>query len=268
MPELPEVEMARIYLQATIRLQPIRAVAVLDERILYGVSAEALELSLAGEQFISIQRHGKRLFLQLQDDLWLTLHLGLTGRLVYLQARVAEADVVEVVPSHTRLLISFQNDCRLAFDDPRIFGEVGLTKSPSIFLAERKIGPDALQLNLDGFLEIMRGRRGAIKAMLLNQSLVAGLGNLYADESLFQAGICPRSRGLGEKELMALFSSIQEVLKTALSTGANLANLPDSYLLPHRHAAGTCPRDGSLLMHEKIGGRTSYYCPKHQKIVG
>ena len=63
---------------------------------------------------------------------WLTLHLGLTGRLVYLQAQVAEADVVEVVPSHTRLLISFQNECRLAFDDPRIFGEVGLTKSPSI----------------------------------------------------------------------------------------------------------------------------------------
>ena len=145
---------------------------------------------------------------------------------------------------------------------------MGLTKSPSILLEERKIGPDALQLNLDGFLEIMRGRRGVIKAMLLNQSLVAGLGNLYADESLFQAGICPRSHGLGETELIALFSSIQEVLKTALSTGANLANLPDSYLLPHRHAAGTCPRDGTLLMHEKIGGRTSYYCPEHQKIVG
>jgi formamidopyrimidine-DNA glycosylase len=268
MPELPEVEMARMYLQATILLQPIRAAAVLDERILSGVSAKALELSLAGEQFISVQRHGKRLFLQLRDDLWLTLHLGLTGRLVYLQARVAEADIAEAVPSHTRLLISFQNGCSLAFDDPRIFGEAGLTKSPSILLEERKIGPDALQLNLDGFLEIMRGRRGVIKAMLLNQSLVAGLGNLYADESLFQAGICPRSRGQGETELIALFSSIQEVLKTALSTGANLTNLPDSYLLPHRHAAGTCPRDGSLLMHEKIGGRTSYYCPKHQKIVG
>ena len=99
MPELPEVEMARRYLQATILLQPIRAVAVLDERILSGVSAEALELSLAGEQFISIQRHGKRLFLQLRDDLWLTLHLGLTGRLVYLQARVAEADMVEGCPA-------------------------------------------------------------------------------------------------------------------------------------------------------------------------
>jgi len=88
-----------MYLQATILLQPIRAAAVMDERILSGVSAKELELSLAGEQFMSVQRHGKRLFLQLQDDLWLTLHLGLTGRLVYLQARVAEADVVEWCPA-------------------------------------------------------------------------------------------------------------------------------------------------------------------------
>ena len=261
MPELPEVETTRIYLEATALLQPIKAAVVKDERILSGVTAKALELSLAGKQFLSARRHGKRLFLKLQDDLWLTLHLGLTGRLVYLQAGDDE-------PGHTRLQVSFQNGCRLAFDDTRIFGEVGLTKSPSIFLAERKIGPDALVLKKDGFLEIMRGRRVVIKAALLNQSLIAGLGNLYADEALFQAGICPRSRGLDEMQLETLFLSIQEVLKTALSTGANLANLPDSYLLPHRHAGGACPRDGTALKHEKIGGRTSYYCPKHQKMVG
>ena len=248
-----------MYLEATTLLQPIRAAKVLDNRILCGVSPEALELSLAGKQFLSVQRHGKRLFLRLEDDLWLTLHLGLTGRLVYLRFQVAE-------PSHTRFLVSFQNGRRLAFDDPRIFGEVGLTKSPSVFLAERKIGPDALQLNGDGFLEIMRGRRGLIKPALLNQRLLAGLGNLYADEALFQAGICPKSRCLDEMQLETLFSSIQEVLKTALSTGANLANLPDSYLLPHRRAGGNCPRDGALLRHEKIGGRTSYYCPEHQKM--
>lgn len=261
MPELPEVETTRIYLEATALLQPIKAAVVKDERILSGVTAKALELSLAGKQFLSAQRHGKRLFLKLQDDLWLTLHLGLTGRLVYLQAGDDE-------PGHTRLQVSFQNGCRLAFDDTRIFGEVGLIESPSTFLAERKIGPDALELKKDGFLGIMRGRRGVIKAALLNQSLIAGLGNLYADEALFQAGICPGSRGLDEIHLETLFLSIQEVLKTALSTGANLANLPDSYLLPHRHAGGTCPRDGTLLRHEKIGGRTSYYCPKHQKMVG
>jgi formamidopyrimidine-DNA glycosylase len=259
MPELPEVEAARRYLESTILLQPIRAAEVLDNRILSGVSPDALEISLAGKQFLSVQRHGKRLFLRLQDDLWLTLHLGLTGRLVYLQAQVAK-------PRHTRFLVSFQNGRSLAFDDPRIFGEVGLTESPSIFLAERKIGPDALQLNRDGFMEIMRGRRGLIKPALLNQRLVAGLGNLYADEALFQAGICPKSRSLDEMQLEALFSSIQEVLKTALYTGADLASLPYSYLLQHRHAGGTCPRDGALLRHEKIGGRTSYYCPEHQKV--
>jgi formamidopyrimidine-DNA glycosylase len=122
-----------------------------------------------------------------------------------------------------------------------------------------------MQLDRDSFLGIMSGRKGIIKGALLNQSLVAGLGNLYADEALFQAGICPNSRRLDKIQLEALFLSIQEVLKTALSTGANLGNLPDSYLLPHRHPGGTCPRDGAVLRHEKIIGRTSYYCPEHQK---
>ncbi len=260
MPELPEVEAARKYLEATVLLQPIRTATVMDERILSGVSPKELVLSLTGKQFKSVQRHGKRLFLRLQDDLWLTLHLALTGRLVYLREWEEE-------PCHTRLLVSFQNGRRLAFDDLRIFGKVGLTESPSFFQEKRKIGPDALQLDRNGFLKIMRGRRGMIKAALLNQRLIAGLGNLYADEALFQAGICPKSRCLDEMQLDALFSSIQEVLKTALSTGANLRSLPDSYLLRHRHAGGTCPRDGALLRHEKIGGRTSYYCPKHQKMT-
>jgi formamidopyrimidine-DNA glycosylase len=122
-----------------------------------------------------------------------------------------------------------------------------------------------MQLDRDGFLGIMIGRKGIIKGALLNQSLVAGLGNLYADEALFQAGICPKSRRLDKIQLKALFLSIQEVLKMALSTGANLGNLPDSYLLPHRHPGGTCPRDGAVLRHEKLIGRTSYYCPEHQK---
>jgi formamidopyrimidine-DNA glycosylase len=258
MPELPEVEMARRYLEATSLCQTIKAAKVLDARILNSVSAELLEQSLVGLQFHSAYRHGKRLFLELNLDLWLTLHLGLTGRLVYLQSREDE-------PDHTRLLITFMGCSRLAFDDLRIFGEVGITSSPQSFLEERKIGPDALQLDRDGFLRIMRDRKGMIKAMLLNQSLIAGLGNLYADEALFQAGICPQSRRLSEAQLSVLFSSIQETLLASLSAQANLRKLPDSYLLPHRHPGETCPRDGALLRHEKIAGRTSYYCPKHQK---
>ncbi|MCK9565954.1 MAG: hypothetical protein M0Q43_07890 [Methanothrix sp.] len=259
MPELPEVEKARRYLEATALHQTIRAAEVKDERILAKVSARELEKALAGKQFECAIRHGKRLFLKITEILYLTLHLGLTGRLICRESGAEE-------PHHVRLLISFENDHKLAFDDPRIFGEVGLAKSPQAFLAERKIGPDALQLDPDGFLKIMNGRKGLIKPALLNQKLIAGLGNLYADEALFQAGICPKTRGLTIEQLIALYSSIQEVLKTALSTDADLSKLPDSYLLPHRHPGGTCPRDGALLRIEKIGGRTSYFCPEHQKL--
>ena len=258
MPELPEVEMARRYLEATALHQTIQAAKVRDGRILAKVSAKDLVGALAGKQFHCASRHGKRLFLKLHDSLWLTLHLGLTGRLIYLESGMEE-------PRHTRLLISFEDGHRLAFDDPRIFGEVGLAKSPESFLVERKIGPDALLLDQGGFIKIMSKRIGLIKPALLNQSLLAGLGNLYADEALFQAGICPKTRGLDNGQLVALFSSIQMVLKTALSTHADLEKLPDSRLLPHRHPGGTCPRDGALLRHEKIGGRTSYFCPVHQK---
>jgi formamidopyrimidine-DNA glycosylase len=258
MPELPEVEMARKYLEGAALHQTIEMAEVRAERILFKVSARILEEALAGQQFFSALRHGKRLFLEVHDALWLALHLGLTGSLIYLESEAA-------LPRHTRLLIAFENGRALALDDPRIFGEVSLTKSPQAFLEERKIGPDAQQIDRDGFLRIMSGRKGLIKPALLNQRLVAGLGNLYADEALFQAGICPEARGLDEVQLDALFSSIQEVLWTALSTNADLEKLPDSYLLAHRHPGGRCPRDGSLLLREKIGGRTSYYCPEHQK---
>lgn len=260
MPELPEVEMVRRYLEATSLHQTIKDAKVLDRRILSGSSAEHLEQILTGQQFHSVYRHGKRLFLKLNEDSYLAVHLGLTGDLVYLQTQEEE-------PRHTRLLIAFVNGHRLAFDDPRIFGEVGLTGSPQSFLEERRIGPDALQIGKEGFLEIMRGRKGIIKSALLNQSLVAGLGNLYADEALFQAGICPKSRSLNEARLSDLYSSIQLTLSTAIKAHADLSKLPDSFLLPNRHPGGRCPRDGEALRHEMIGGRTSYYCPKHQKMV-
>ena len=155
--------MARRYLQATTLFQPIRSARVLDARILSGVSAQLLEQSLAGQQFHSAQRHGKRLFLGLNQELWLTLHLGLTGDLVYLQS-------LEDQPGHTRLLITFENGRALAFDDPRIFGEVGLAGSPAAFLKEHKLGPDALQLDRAGFLETI-----LLERLPLGQSPPRGL---------------------------------------------------------------------------------------------
>jgi formamidopyrimidine-DNA glycosylase len=258
MPELPEVEMARRYLEATSLCKTIKMARVNDDRILSGVSAGLLEQSLVGQQFHSAYRHGKRLFLSLKEDLWLTLHLGLTGRLNYLQS-------VEDEPGHTRLLIIFENNCRLAFEDMRIFGEVGITRSPQSFLKERSIGPDALEIDLKDFLKIMRDRKGIIKSALLNQSLGRRFRKSLRGRGPLPGGHLPKSRSLSEARLKALFSAIRETLLASLSAQANLGELPDSYLLPHRYPGEICPRDGAPLRHEKIAGRTSYYCPKHQK---
>jgi formamidopyrimidine-DNA glycosylase len=260
MPELPEVESAREYLESAVLCQPIQEVLIRDERILSQVTPVKLNQCLTGKIFRSVQRHGKRLFLELEEDLWLTLHLGMTGWLIY-------QDMGEVEPAHTRMLIRFQNGRRLAFDDLRIFGEVGLTESPSIFLMEGKIGADALLIDRDDFLKIMRSRRGTIKSLLLNQRLISGIGNLYSDEALFQAGIHPQSRSLDEMQLSLLISIIKDVLTTSISVRADFNRLPESYLLRHRHPGGRCPRDGALLRHEKLGGRTCYYCPEHQRLA-
>jgi formamidopyrimidine-DNA glycosylase len=259
MPELPEVEMARRYLEATSLSQTIVAAKVKDPRILFGVSAKQIEQTLAGRKFNSVSRHGKRLFLNLGEDLCLTLHLGLTGDLLYFQNEDDE-------PGHTRLIIRFENGRFLAYDDTRMFGEVGFASSPQRFLKEHMIGPDALEIDREGFMEIMRGKNRIIKAALLDQSLIAGLGNLYADEALFQSGICPKARHLDDSQLDSLFTSIQHVLITALNAHAILGELPESFLLPHRRPEGICPRDGAALRHDKIGGRTSYYCPMHQRV--
>jgi len=257
MPELPEVETARRYLSETVLEKIIKNVEVKDDRILGGISAGELKNRLSGQMFRCVGRHGKWLFLQLKEDLWLALHLGMTGNPVFLSSG-------QDLPSHTRLMISFEEGSGLAYSDQRMFGEVTITSSSGSFLEERGIGPDALDLDRSGFLSAMHRRRSTIKSRLLDQGLVAGIGNLYADEALFQAGILPDSRNLDDQRLMVLFSILQEVLRTAISNQADFQRLPEGYLLPNRHPGGVCPRDGSPLQRTRIAGRTTYYCPQHQ----
>jgi formamidopyrimidine-DNA glycosylase len=258
MPELPEAETLRIYLENTSLCKTILDLEVRDQRILEKISSKELKQSLVGYQFLSVNRHGKRLFLKLRIDLWLTIHLGMSGWIQY-------SGIDESEPAHTRLLISFTNGHCLAYSDPRMFGRFGLTDNLRTLLREKKLGPDVLDINLQTFLKIMLGRKGAIKARLLDQSIIAGLGNLYADEALFQAGICPDARSIDVERLRLLFEWIHSVLQTAISVNSNLADLPESYLLSHRYPGGSCPLDGTALMRINIGGRMGYYCPSHQK---
>jgi formamidopyrimidine-DNA glycosylase len=155
----------------------------------------------------------------------------------------------------------------LAFDDQRKFGEVELIKNVDEFLQTRGIGPDALEITLSEFKVILGRHRGAVKAILLNQQLIAGIGNLYADEILFRARTHPATDAtkLSEKDLTGLFRAMRYVLEKAIALKTDFNRLPKSWLLTHRGKAGRCPRCARALKSATIGGRTSWFCAHCQK---
>jgi formamidopyrimidine-DNA glycosylase len=260
MPELPEVETFKRYLDSTSLHQRIIKVEVRDAYVLKRVSARELARRLKGRRFESSHRHGKHLFVRAGDELWLRLHFGMTGSLEYLHHG-------EVAPKTSRVIFRFADNCRLAFDDHRKFGEIELIEDVAEFLQKRRLGPDAFEISLSQFKAIVGKHRGAVKAILLNQKLIAGIGNLYADEILFRACTHPATEAarLSDKDLRRLFRATRDVLEKAIALKTDFNRLPKSWLLTHRGKAGRCPRCGRGLKSATIGGRTSWFCAHCQK---
>src|SRR5215208_1794298 len=186
MPELPDVEVFKRYMDATSLHQKIRFVGVRNEKILGDFSARTLQSTLKGRTFESTRRHGKNLFTGLDGGGWMLMHFGMTGRLAYFKDLDEE-------PLHSRLLFAFENDNHLAFVCQRMFGKVELVEGPKEFVREKELGPDALDLDSDSFGERLKGTRGGVKATLMNQKILAGIGNVYSDEILFQARLHPET---------------------------------------------------------------------------
>jgi len=260
MPELPEVETFRQYLDNTSLHQRITAVEVRDAYVLKSVSTRELARRLKGRCFENSHRHGKHLFVRAGDELWLRLHFGMTGSLEYL-------DHDQAAPRTARVTFRFADDCRLAFEDHRKFGEIELIKDVDEFLETRGLGPDALKISLSQFKAIVGKHRGAVKAILLNQQLIAGIGNLYADEILFRARMHPATEvaRMSGKDLERLFRATRYVLTKAIALKTDFNRLPKSWLLLHRGKRGRCPRCGRALKSATIGGRTSWFCTHCQK---
>ena len=260
MPELPEVEIFKRYLDATSLYQRIDAVDVRNAYILKDVTARELGRRLKGRRFELSRRHGKHLFARADGDLWLRLHFGMTGLLQYFKNE-------EQAPQHARVVFVFANNHRLAFDDQRQFGQIGLLKDVDEFLKKRTLGPDALEIDLGEFRKILGKRRGAVKSILMNQRLIAGIGNIYADEILFRARIHPATEitCLGDKILTKLFRATRYILEKAIAAKADVNQTPKSWLLPHRGKGGKCPRCGRGLRSSRIGGRTACFCAHCQR---
>ena len=257
MPELPEVETYARYFARHALHQRIARVEVLDERILNEIRTETFVRKLKGREFASVRRHGKHLFAD-AGAAWLHLHFGMTGDLAYYR---------ETPPRFAKVVFAFDGGMRLAFEDMRLFGLVDLVDDPDAFIAEKKLGPDPLALTASRFAKRFEGRRGAIKSLLMSQEIIAGLGNLYVDEILYQSSVHPRRPvdRLRDAEVRALYSAMRRILREAIARHAREAELPKAYLYHHREAGERCPRCGGTIQRTVVFGRTTYFCAKHQR---
>jgi formamidopyrimidine-DNA glycosylase len=261
-PELPDVEIFRQYLSATSLHQPIREVVECQKSLLRGLSLKSLEKRLVGKTFAGATRHGKYLFAEVEDEGFLVFHFGMTGFLRYFKGEGKE-------PRHVRLLLQFENGYRLAYDCQRKLGRIAFTETVEGFVRKKDLGPDAMKIchDMGGITKLLEGRRGAIKPLLMNQGTLAGIGNIYSDEILFQSGVHPKTpaRALDDKSGKSIFVNMGEVLRTAIERRVGEKGWPGDWLLPHRKPGEVCPRCGGKIVRLKVSGRSAYLCEEHQR---
>jgi formamidopyrimidine-DNA glycosylase len=259
MPELPDVETFKRYFDTHALRQRIVSIKVLTSRILSGVSQGDLSRALVNRQFKATRRHGKHLFARIDRGPWLALHFGMTGSLHYYRDEAGE-------PRYTQFRIDFANGRHLAYEDPRKLGRVSITDSPEAYIEAHHLGIDALAIDLKRFRELAAEARGGVKSWLMNQKAIAGIGNIYSDEILFQAGIDPRRSvgDLDDDDIKRLFASLRKSLAESIGAHADPDQMPKSFLIPQRRRNGQCPRGHGPIKKATIGGRTFYYCPKCQ----
>jgi formamidopyrimidine-DNA glycosylase len=265
MPELPEVASFRKYFERTSLKKKIAFVQVKDPRIVREISSAELEKELTGQTFLSSRQHGKYMFAETDSGKWLVLHFGMTGFLHYFENR-------EEDPAYDRFVIGFKNNGFLAYVNQRMLGWIGLTRDPEEIVKQKGLGPAVLDNRFDFalFMKNLSGRKGEIKPTLMDQALVAGVGNIYSDEILFQARIHPKTKvnALDENKLRDIFHKMKEVLQTAVDRDADTEKFPEKYLLRNRKKGAECPVSGDKLETMKVAGRTAYFCPRCQPRSG
>ncbi len=259
MPELPDVETFRRYLNATALHQRIAGVRVREKRVLDGVSAGRLGRALKGGRFEATDRRGKYLFVRTDGEAVLVLHFGMTGSLAYEKEREPG--------EHDCILFDFKGGYRLAYICQRLLGRVTLSESAEAFAQENESGPDALDVSEDEFVAILKDSKASMKSCLMDQKRMAGIGNIYSDEILFQSRISPKhsTNRLETKQQKQLYRQMQRVLRMAIDRKADPSRVPSSWLLPHRKEGEKCPRCRGKIVKGKVGARSAYWCPRCQR---
>jgi formamidopyrimidine-DNA glycosylase len=276
MPELPEVETARRAAAAVAVGRRITGVAVADDPIVFEGRAPArIRRALLGRRVRAVRRHGKHFWFELDRRPWLCAHFGMAGGLTTSRRRAVRlrsghgGRESAWPPRYTRLVLEFDDGGALAIADGRRLGRIRLRRDPATERPIASLGFDALR-GVPGtgqFRALARGRGVPVKALLLDQSFAAGVGNWIADEVLYQARIAPRrsARSLSDAELDRLRARLRAVVRTAVRVGADSDRFPRGWLFHRRWSRrpGVTVR-GDAIRRETIAGRTTAWVPAVQ----
>jgi len=277
MPELPEVETIRRQLYEKILNKKIKNVEILEAKMLQGISAKNFKKIISGKKIKNIFRRGKLLVFELSCNYYLVIHLKLTGQLIFQSKK--EKDKKK---KYTYFIYTFSDGDKLLHNDLRKFGYVRLLKKEEVekFLEEKKYGIEPLskEFTLSKFKEILSKKpKSKIKPLLMNQSFIAGIGNIYSQESCWCAKILPirNVKTLKNEEIKNLYNCLIKILKEAITyRGASVDAYVDIHgkkgnFVPKLKVYGRegekCYRCGAKIKKITLAGRSTYYCPKCQK---
>jgi len=268
MPELPDVELFKRKLEACKGERIIKA-EVLLKKILSKISEREFINAVEGKRIVEIERRGKFLIAKLDSKKNIVFHFGLTGKLIISEKKE--------IPKFTRIILKCKKK-NIYFINKRLFGKIFVVGNPYKEIETiAKMGPEPLKLKKNEFLKMLEKHESMnVKAFLMDQTIIAGIGNIFSDEILFQSGILPsrKIKSLNKRERETLFEKMVFVLKVATKRAEkNYEELMPNeakkeikkFIIPHRHTDQICPKCGAKLKHQKIATRTSYFCTKCQK---
>lgn len=285
MPELPEVEsvcrvMRRVLVGKTIK----EAEILKDDIILSKMPPEAVKDALEGRKVTGIGRKGKYWWIEFEEAPWLFGHLGMAGWIREVprpgtdvkETRIKEHGDAPLYdedgrPRFLKMMLTAEDGGRIAFTDGRRLGRMWLSESAAKDKKINQIGPDVLEApyTVAELKAILLKRSAPMKAILLDQTLFAGVGNWIADEALYQARISPKreAKSLTDKEIRKLIDSLKEIVEVAVEVEADKDKLPNTWMFHHRWGGdrGAETIDGKEIIREQVGGRTTAWVPSVQK---
>lgn len=291
MPELPEVQTVVDDLNKKIKGKKILGVSYCDNRKAFkGITFEKFKKEIKNRQILNVKRRAKYILINLSGDKVLIFHLKMTGHIIVVSIKhkvLSGRWVGNNLPKELRdprnqfihLVLALSGGQILAFSDMRKFGVVRLENSVYLAFLETKLGPEPLSpgFDLGRFKKVLEGTNGKIKAVLMDQGRIAGIGNIYGDEILFKAGVRPdrRVKSLSAQEVVKIYKSIWPVLEKALKyRGSSESDYRDASgkegeYQKHSYVYGKnaigCRKCGGEIKKIRIGQRSAHYCTKCQK---